>query len=560
MSEIRKKRRLEKLPPTLNSFLVLGYAGELRGDSLRRHSDIHRLVNSQWFITTNETTIEIDPNSIVAVYPNSGVVARNKDAVAFYNPGHLTEHSAETSALIREHQRLWRVVLNGVPIESLAELETEATKYTANDQAARMWAYHVWDYIHFHEPEEHIDRWIDIEPTATGLVEFHRLSEQSPNPISIAAIAESDKPISSLILTSVVGALLRGGFSDHFQYTDNGELVINPENPPTLDQSYEILRRTLEVKKTGHALENYSSWTLGMLGDNMERQFGELFDPSEVMEQTGKSYNTYITCVNVYKGMWANRRENLTFTHHKEVFYAKIEDVDKDWVLDTSSRLSLTVAEQRKLLSYIRVYGSEAMRENPPDTAGEMLDRVETRSVNKNFLFFLPTENKWFSYRGPFEHIPNGASPILNADTKTKMAQDGTAESLQAWNPPGIELPYIRGHAAANRNAEAATQTVEEEDLGASLLAEIEDHLESTQEEPALNEAGRALTELLAQYPDPPVRVGNSQEDHEVLLAALGETINPPPRRERPPINAGAFDAEPEDPAIYTTAREQISF
>lgn len=518
MSEIRKKRRLEKLPPTLNPYLVLGYAGELRGAGLRRSSDIHKLANGQWVSTSNEATVEIDLNSIIAVYQGSEIVARNQDAVAFYNPGRLAEHSAETSALIREHQRLWRVVLNGVPIESLAELETETTKYTANDQAARMWAHHVWDYIHFHEPEEHIDRWIDIEPTATGLVEFHRLSEQSPNPVSITAIAESDKPISSLILTSVVGALLRGGFSDHFQYTDNGELVINPENPPTLNQSYEILRRTLEVKKTGQTLENYSSWTLGMLGDNMERQFGELFDPSEVMEQTGKSYNTYITCVNVYKGMWANRRENLTFTHHKEVFYAKIMDIDKDWVLDTSSRLNLTVAEQRKLLSYIRVYGSEAMRESPPDTASEMLDRVETRSVNKNFLFFLPTENKWFSYRGPFEHIPNGASPILNADTKAKMAQDGTAESLQAWSPPGIELPYIRGHAAAARNTEAT-----------ALAAEI---VESTQEE-ADQEADE---ETQAQE--------ENQPEHEEYLGETALVSN---------VVMDDIAQRLQDPAIYTT-------
>ncbi len=179
----------------------------------------------------------------------------------------------------------------------------------------------------------------------------------------------------------------------------------------------------------------------------MERLYGDAFDITQVMDQTSKSYNTYITAVGTYRACWANRKK-LTYTHHKEAFYSKLDVDQRNWVLDTSERLGLTVLAQRKLISHVRHYGTEGLQENMPADGGELLERVEVRGVNKNYMFFLPVENKWFTYRGPFEHIPNGADPILNADTRAKLARDGTPEVLSAWIPAGVEVPVLRGHSA----------------------------------------------------------------------------------------------------------------
>ena len=107
------------------------------------------------------------------------------------------------------------------------------------------------------------------------MVDF--IPNHSEADVLIPTIAESSKSIGEIITTAAAGVLLRGGLSNHFSYTEDGRLVINPASPPDLEQGCEILRRTLEVRETGQKLDNYSAWTLGMLGDELERFFGFIF-------------------------------------------------------------------------------------------------------------------------------------------------------------------------------------------------------------------------------------------------------------------------------------------
>lgn len=320
----------------------------------------------------------------------------------------------------------------------------------------------IWNALQYDDPESRILTWIDLEPVVMASIDFNAMSQAEG--VSIHEISESNRSVAEIITKAAAGVLLRGGLSNHFRYLETGELIIDPSNPPSLEQGCDIIRRTLEIKETGQRLDNYSAWTLGMLADQMENFFGQDFDPSMVMEQTSRAYGTYITSLGVFRGCWANRRK-LSFTHHKEVYYAKITDQQKDWVLDKAEELQLPVLITRKLCTFVRLYGTEGLEENPPTSEEELKERLETRAVNKNFLFFLPAQNKWFEYRGPFEYIPNGASPIFNADTRAIIAQTGTATKLEAWTPVGIEMPPIRGRAARVRPVEDETPTEASEDV-----------------------------------------------------------------------------------------------
>ena len=361
--------------------------------------------------------------------------------------------------------RLWTLLLNGTPVASQEELVELVKPLASMEDRASSIAEALWKSLHARDPEASIAELALYEPVML-MVEFEPLATVAQT--IVPAVVQSDKDVSTIIVAAAAGVLLRGGLSDHFQYEESGRLVINPDNPPTLEQSLEMLRRTLEMKETSDKLENYSAWTLGMLGDQFESLHGDAYDPSLVMEATGKSYNTYITALTVYRARWADRR-HLSFTHHKEVHYAKIDSEEsKLWLLDTSEKLRLSVAQQRKLISFVRIYGHEQLdAEINEDTVPEdLMERLEVKSVNRNFLFYLRSEQRWFEYRGPFEHIPNGAHPILNTDTKCMLSRDGTPEKLQTWVPVGIEVPRPRGHAA--RNARMAAETMQAE------MAEVE--------------------------------------------------------------------------------------
>ena len=327
---------------------------------------------------------------------------------------------------------------------SLSELENLCSHLISKPENLTPLTDCLWRALEYDDPESRIQDWASKEPVLL-MVDF--IPDKSEAAVLIPTIAESSKTIGEIITTAAAGVLLRGGLSNHFSYTEDGRLVINPASPPSLEQACEILRRTLEVRETGQKLDNYSAWTLGMLMDECERFFGDDFDPSLVMEATGRCYNTAITSLKVYRELWANRR-NLSFTHHKEALYAKVSPEDTTFILDTADRLRLSVAQQRKLTSFVRIYGSSSFAEDPPDDAEALMERLEVKSVNKNYLFFLRSENKWFKYRGPFEHIPNGASPIINADTRAMLDASGQPTEMADWKPVGVEIPYTRGHSA----------------------------------------------------------------------------------------------------------------
>jgi len=359
---------------------------------------------------------------------------------------------------------LFRLSFNGSPVASAEEFSETIAPLVANPSEL---ATTIWRALYNADPESCVAPWIDREPVVLSGIDFHPVEPSGA--LTLVEPAGPERPISEIIIRATAGALLRGGLSNHFNYLESGELVANPENPPSIEQGYEVIRRTLEIRETGQKLENYSSWTLGMLGNQMELLFGDAFDSSMVLAATSKAYNTYITALGVFRSCWSTRRLGLSFTHHKEAHYAKIEPEQKDVLLDLCVEHRLSVSEQRKVTSYIRNYGTEELLANPPSDTVELMERIEVRSVNKNYLFYLPSRSQWYEYRGPYEFIPNGATPVFNADTRARIDTGGTASKLETWSPVGMEMPYLRGHAAVlevHRAEAAATDSPVERSRG----------------------------------------------------------------------------------------------
>jgi hypothetical protein len=350
--------------------------------------------------------------------------------------------TAEPEPIVRA-VRQWDLMVGSDIVDPTAIAEAIST-ILENEENADAIARDLDEAMRRSDPEVSIEHWIDREPSLMAVIEFVPLA--STGGVDIHEIAEGGADISNVIIKAAAGVMLRGGLSDHFRYLEDGTLTIDPSSPPSLDQAYELLKRTLETKETASKLENYSAWMLGMIADQFEGFFQDRFDPSIIMAQTSRAYNTYIT-----------------FTHHREVEYAKHLDHEKGKeVLAISSRFNLTVLQQRKVISYARRFDLQAlqaeMEEQGQDGVEDLMERIDIRAVNKRYIFFLRSANQWYEYKGPFENIPNGASPIINADTRQIMAQDGSATKPNEWVMAGVEM---RPHGDL---AEAAAAIIAETD------------------------------------------------------------------------------------------------
>lgn len=449
----------ENVPPVSEGYVIVGWGRDFEKHAFTIRCRWWKPAYDQWRENSNGRSNCNDVDAIYALPSNSPSVALNADRVRFYN-----SIPAEQPALTQPvAEPLFTLSFNGLPINSPEELLNIITPLATGLNPVVEIANVLIGACTYSDPESRLDEWIDREPVIISGVDFTPVVSRD---VTVEAIAESGRTISELITRAAAGVLLSGGLSNHFQYEENGELNINPTNPPSIEQGYEILKRTLEIKETGAKLDNYSSWTMGMLGDKLEALFGDAFDPSMVMEATNRAYNTYVCALGVYRAYWTNRR-NLSYTHHKEAYYAKVEPEEKDFILDTSDRLRLTVADQRKLTSYVRNYGIESLEANPPEDAQTLVESLEVRSVNKNYLFCLPARNnQWFEFRGPFELIPNGANPIFNADTRARLTREGEPERLEAWIPVGDPVPPVRGHGAVLQRARAAAAAGDEPVVG----------------------------------------------------------------------------------------------
>lgn len=245
------------------------------------------------------------------------------------------------------------------------------------------------------------------------------------------ALVFSDGVEQAIIRTA--GMALTAGMSEHFEFTENG-VRVNRANPPSLQQAYEAVDKALQIKSSSEKLDNYSTWLLGNLIDELETLFGEEFNLAQMMRQSQTAYNTAIRALGVYKA-FRERRFNLPYTHHNEVFYTNGLDWDQKMaVLEMAERMKLTAKQTRKLASYAKNFGLETLPEDAVEDAEVLSERLSARISSVPYIFRY--EDRWWKFRGQLSQVPAGAEPIFAAESLKQVIPAGgniASSDLPNW-------------------------------------------------------------------------------------------------------------------------------
>ena len=240
----------------------------------------------------------------------------------------------------------------------------------------------------------------------------------------------TSRNISESVVTTA-GRALTSALGNHFIFTAES-IIVNPDNPPTIEDSTNAVIATLSLKESAGKLDNYSTWMLGNLVDVLEQYHGEEFDISQVMENTGRAYNTLVTAVGVYRA-FRNRRYNLPFTAHKEVFYCRIDDEDKHFVLGIAEKLQLGTKTIRSLASRVRNYGRDSITPEMTADKQTLEESLTVRRVTHD-TFAFKANNRWYKYRGPSDNIPDNAENVINLDKRQFLSHVGQFIELLDWH------------------------------------------------------------------------------------------------------------------------------
>jgi len=192
----------------------------------------------------------------------------------------------------------------------------------------------------------------------------------------------------------------------HFILTPDGCCAVNPESPPELPQAYQVVSNVIKLKELGPAVDDKSSWMLGSIVSSLEDFFGEEFSVSQVCDLETKSYNTIATAVGVFKA-FKNKRYNVSFTHHKEVHYAKIPDEAKKTVLSKAETYKLGAKQCRDLCSIVkRMDGDDTVIRNirSQDQALSLIEAYREAKVP----YLVYSEGAWTRQSGLAGEVPVG--------------------------------------------------------------------------------------------------------------------------------------------------------
>jgi hypothetical protein len=270
--------------------------------------------------------------------------------------------------------------------------------------------------------EQYLEDLIESEPALSASLEVRDEEEQTSTLIL-------NEDVSTAIIQTA-GNVITQTFGDHFRITETG-IQINPQNPPDLEQSYKAVQMALSMKDSAAKLDNYSTWMLGNLIDELENLHGEDFNIGQIVDQSNKSYNTIITSLGVFRA-FKTRRYQLSFSAHKEVHYSKITDDDKHFVLAIGEKLHLGTKTLRALCSLIRHNGrvelTDAVIENQ-DTLEELLKVKKTRS----HTFVFKMRDRWYRYRGPKSQVPNQATDIIDIDDRELIVDEEVSAEIPLW-------------------------------------------------------------------------------------------------------------------------------
>lgn len=210
-----------------------------------------------------------------------------------------------------------------------------------------------------------------------------------------------------------------------FLITEDGICTINPKNPPELSHAYQVVANVLKLRELGGVIDDRSTWMLGSICSELRAFFGESFDPSQVCELTEVSYNTVYTAEKVYEH-FKGKRKKLSFSHHKEAFFQKIDDDSKDLVLAKAETYGLGAKQIRALCCVVKTMEDDQVIRNIR-SKGQAEDLIEAHKENK-VTYIVLNEDEWWRINGNASSIPTGRLVI---DTKNLTVRKDNGEPVE---------------------------------------------------------------------------------------------------------------------------------
>lgn len=214
-----------------------------------------------------------------------------------------------------------------------------------------------------------------------------------------------------------------------FIITEEGVCTINPENPPQLITSYQVVSNVLKLRDLGDNIDDKSSWMLGSIVSELERYYGEEFEVGQVCNQETASYNTIWTATEVYKA-FKDKRYSVSFTHHKEAYFAKIPPETKHLILSKSETYGLTSKHVRALASIAKLMEDDQVIRNIR-SKDQAEDLIRVHKDNK-VIYLVLENNEWTKINGTAAAIPTGRLVI---DLKNLTVRKDNGEPVQIKKP-----------------------------------------------------------------------------------------------------------------------------
>jgi hypothetical protein len=232
-------------------------------------------------------------------------------------------------------------------------------------------------------------------------------------------------PVVKHAVTSLMTAMTNSG--GNFIITEEGICSINPANPPTLIDSYAVVQNVLNFRDMSEVIDDKSAWFLGSIICNLENYFGEDFEIGQVCEQTSVAYNTMYKAVTVFRA-YEGKRFNLSFSHHAEAYFTKIDNASRNDILTMAEKMNLNCKQVRSLCN-IAKHEDGPLTVKSLDSKQEAEDLIKAHKSQK-IIYYIYDKDKdlWTRKIGTTDAIPVGTVVI---DTKNHTARMNNGQPVK---------------------------------------------------------------------------------------------------------------------------------